>query len=54
MPKSEKRDNSVQYLQNFAKSWSGHQHLAYKLYTKYHDPSSSRYSDIVATKSFMG
>ena len=42
---SEKGDNSVKYLKNFAKS---------KLYAIYHDPSSSCYPDIVVTRSFMG
>ena len=45
MPKSEKGDNSVKYLKNFAKS---------KLYAIYHDPSLSGYPDIVVTRSCMG
>ena len=54
MLKSEKGDNSAKYLQNFTKSWSGHLHLAYRLYAKYHDPSSRDSQDILLTKSFMG
>ena len=45
MSMSEKGDNSVKYLQNFAKS---------KLYAIYHDPSLSGYPDIVVTRSVMG
>ena len=29
--------NSAKYLQNFTKSVSGHLHLGYNLYAKYHD-----------------
>ena len=50
---SEKGDNSVKYLQNFAKSWSGHLHFGHNLWAKYHDPSSSGSSDILFTKSFL-
>ena len=38
--KSEKEDNSVKYLQNFAKIESGHLQLIHIAYTKHHDPSS--------------
>ena len=44
MPKSAKGDNSVKYLENFAKS---------KLYAIYHNPSSSGYPDTVVTRSLM-
>ena len=40
MPMSEKGDNSVNYLRNFAKSTSGHLHIGHNLWAKYHDPSS--------------
>ena len=41
MHKSEKGDNSANYLQNFAKSESGHLHLGHTLCAKYHEPNSS-------------
>ena len=47
MTKSEKGDNSVKYLQNFA-------NFGLILYDKYHDPSSSGSPDILFTWSFMG
>ena len=51
--KSEKRDNSVKNLQNFAKSKSGHLQLGHILYAKYHDPSLSALPGILFTRSFM-
>ena len=43
---SEKRNNSVNYSQNFMKSQSGHLHHVPNLYVWYHDRSSSDYPDI--------
>ena len=54
MPKSEKGNKSVKYLQNFATSQSGHLYLGHNMYAKYHAPSSSGSPDILFTMSFMG
>ena len=54
MTKSEKGDNSVKYLENFAKSLSGHLHFGHIMYAKYHDPSSSDSPDTLFTRPFMG
>ena len=51
MQKLEKGDDSAKYLQNLAKSKSGHLHLGYSMYTKYHDPSSNGSPDTTECKS---
>ena len=51
--KSEKGHNSIKYVWNLFIIYSGHLHLEYELYSKYHDPSSSGYPDILFTMSFM-
>ena len=48
-----KGDNSVKYLQKFAKSLSGHLQLRPNLYAKYHDPYLRGSPDIVFTRSFI-
>ena len=49
MSKSEKGNKSVKYLQNFAKSYSGHLHLSHNQYAKFHYPSLSG-SDLIFVK----
>ena len=48
---SERRHNSINYLWNEFKIHLGHLQLGHKLCAKYHDPSSSGYSDILFTLS---
>ena len=50
MHKSEKGDNSSKYLQNLAKSCSGHLHLGHNLCAKYYDPNSGSSQDILLTR----
>ena len=53
MTKSEKVDNSAKYLQNSAKTWSGHLHLWHKQGSKSHDPSTSGSPVILLTRFHM-
>ena len=52
MPNSEKRNNSVKFLQSFMKSYSGDLHHVSKLCARYYDPSSSGSPDILFTGCF--
>ena len=49
-----KGDNSAKYLQNAAKSKSGHLHLGFNLYAKYQDQNSRGSPDILLIRSLMG
>ena len=51
--KLEKGHNSINYVWNLFKIYSGHLHLGHNLCAKYHDPSSSGYPDILFTMSLI-